>query len=84
MRPGKDVSDYIRLDTAERDIVDDVWKLIYVVNVLTSYLTIRERNNPTYLGMDLKDDESWDFLRDTVAEMADRYLARQPSDQTSD
>jgi len=75
VRPGKGVADYIRLDTAERDLSDEVWNLIYVVNVLTAYLSIRERNNPTYLGMDLKEDESWDFLRDTVAEMTDRYLA---------
>lgn len=77
VRPGRDVSDYIQLGTAERDIEDDVWRLIYVVNTLTAYLAIRERNNPTYLGMDLTDDESWDFLRDTVADMADRYLQEQ-------
>jgi len=75
VRPGKGVSDYIQLEMAERDIEDDVWKLIYMVNVMTAYLTVRERNNPTYLGMDLQDDDSWDFLRDTVKEMADKFLA---------
>lgn len=75
VRPGKGVSDYIKLETAERDIEDDVWRLIYMVNVLTAYLAIRERTNPTFLGMDLHDDESWDFLRDTVDQMAERFLA---------
>jgi len=64
-----------RLETADRDIEDDVWKLIFMVNVMTAYLAIRERNNPNFLGMDLQDDDSWDFLRDTVKEMADRFLA---------
>mgnify|MGYP001107950323 CR=1 FL=1 len=75
VRPGKGVSDYIQLETADRDIEDDVWKLIFMVNVMTAYLTIRERNNPNFLGMDLQDDDSWDFLRDTVMEMADRFLS---------
>lgn len=75
VRPGKGVSDYIQLETADRDIENDVWKLIYMVNVMTAYLTIRERNNPSFLGMDLQDDDSWDFLRDTVTEMADRFLS---------
>jgi AcrR family transcriptional regulator len=74
VRPGKGVSDYIKLETSDRDIEDDVWKLIYMVNVMTAYLTIRERNNPNYMGMDLQDDESWDFLRDTVTQMAERFL----------
>lgn len=74
VRPGKGVSDYIRLDTAEHDITDLVWKLIYVVNALTAYMAIRARNNPTYLGFDLADDESWQFLRETVSQMATKYL----------
>lgn len=74
VRPGKGVADFIRLDTNETDITDQVWNLIFMVNGLASYLAIRERNNPTYLGMDLHDDESWAFLRNTVAEIADKYL----------
>jgi hypothetical protein len=37
-------------------------------------MAIRERNNPLYMGMDLKNDESWEFLRDTVWEIAGKYL----------
>lgn len=75
VRPGKGVADFINLDDAESDLRDRIWDLIYMVNGMASYLAIRERNNPTYLGMDLHDDESWDYLRDTVAKIADSYLA---------
>ena len=74
VRPGKGVADFINLDDAETDLSDQVWNLIYIVNGLASYLAIRECNNPTYLGMDLHDDDSWDYLRNTVGEIADRYL----------
>jgi len=75
VRPGKGVADFIHLEDAETDLTDQIWDLIFMVNGLASYLAIRERNNPTYLGMDLNDDESWDYLRNTVAKIADRYLA---------
>ena len=75
MRPGKGVADFINLDDEEADLSDKIWNLIYMVNGLASYLAIRERNNPTYLGMDLNDDESWDYLRNTVGEITDSYLA---------
>ncbi|MBT8422537.1 MAG: TetR/AcrR family transcriptional regulator [Gammaproteobacteria bacterium] len=75
VRPGQSVADFIRLEDAETDLTEQVWNLIYIVNGLASYLAIRERNNPTYLGMDLNDDDSWDYLRNTVGEIADRYLA---------
>ncbi len=74
VRPGKGVADFIKLETADKDLTDQVWNLIFMVNGLASYLAIRERNNPTYLGMDLNDDESWQYLRDTVADIADKYL----------
>ena len=74
VRPGKGVSDYIQLDKADRDITDQVWKLIYLVNAIAAYMAIRERANPTYLGFDLSDDDAWQFLRDTVSEVADKYL----------
>jgi AcrR family transcriptional regulator len=74
VRPGKGVANFIKLETADKDLTDQVWNLIFMVNGLASYLAIRERNNPTYLGMDLNDDESWQYLRDTVAEIADKYL----------
>ncbi len=74
VRPGQGVADFIRLDEADRDLADQVWNLIFMVNGLVSYLAIRERNNPTYLGMDLNDDESWQYLRGTVADIADKYL----------
>jgi AcrR family transcriptional regulator len=72
--PGKGVGDYIKLETAGRDIEDQVWKLIYLVNTVTAYMAIRERSNPLYLGFDLTDDDAWTFLRDTVAEVTDKYL----------
>lgn len=74
VRPGRGVADFIKLETADRDLHDQVWNLIFMVNGLASYLAIRERNNPTYLGMDLNDDDSWQYLRDTVAEITDKYL----------
>lgn len=74
VRPGKGVADFIKLDEEDAHLSDRIWSLIYMVNGLASYLAIRERNNPTYLGMDLNDDESWDYLRDTVGKIADRYL----------
>ena len=72
--PGKGVGDYIKLETAGRDIEDQVWKLIYLVNTVTAYMAIRERSNPLYLGFDLTDEDAWTFLRDTVAEVTDKYL----------
>ncbi len=75
VRPGRGVADFINLETADKGLTDQVWNLIFMVNGLASYLAIRERNNPTYLGMDLNDDESWQYLRDTVADIAEKYLA---------
>ena len=48
--------------------------MIFVVSALTAFFTVRERNNPDFLGFDLTDDESWDFLRDTISEIAAAYL----------
>jgi len=75
MSPGQTVAEFVKLDEADADLHDQVWNLIFTVNGLVSYLAIRERNNPTYLGMDLKEDESWQFLRDTVADITEKYLA---------
>ncbi len=74
VRPGRGVAEYIQLEKSEKDISDKVWKLIYMVNALTAYMTIRERTNTSYLGFDMTDDESWVFLRDTVSDIADKYL----------
>ena len=74
VRPGKGVSSFTKLETADKDIDDKVWKLIFMVNALTAYLTIRERSNPSYLGFDMTEDESWAFLRDTVGDVAEKYL----------
>jgi AcrR family transcriptional regulator len=76
IRPGKGVADYIKLEDSDRDMGEDIWNLVFVVNGLAAYLAIRERNNPTYLGMDLNDDDSWAYLRDTVTDIAQRYLAK--------
>ena len=45
-----------------------------MVNAVTAFLAIRERNNPNYMGLDMSDDESWQFVRDTVTGLADSYL----------
>jgi len=73
-RPGKGVDAYIQLETADEHVADKVWKLIFLVNALTAYMTIRERSNPSYLGFDMTEDESWTFLRDTVGDVAEKYL----------
>jgi len=73
-RPGKGVDSFIQLETAETDISDRVWKLIFMVNALTAYMAIRERANPSYMGFDMTEDESWTFLRDTVGDVAEKYL----------
>lgn len=72
--PGQGVAKYIELEKAERDISGDVQRLIFMVNAVTAYMAVRERNNPLYLGFDMTEDESWGYLRDTVAGIADRYL----------
>ena len=72
---GVGVGEHIQLDRSDRDTLEKVWRLIAVVRTLTSYLVIRQRYNPEYLEMDLRQDQSWDFLLDTVAGMAEAYLA---------
>lgn len=72
--PGRGVSEYIKPETADKDIGDRVWKLIFVVTALTAFMSVRERSNPVFLGFDLTQDDSWDFLRETVAEIAAAYL----------
>jgi AcrR family transcriptional regulator len=74
VRPGKGVDEYIQVEKAEQDIGDRVFKLILMVNSMTAYMAIRERGNPSYMGFDLTEDESWLFLRDTVGELADKFL----------
>jgi hypothetical protein len=56
------------------DITDRVWKLVFLVTALTAFFTVRERNNPDFMGFDLTQDESWAFLRDTLTEIATSYL----------
>lgn len=74
VQPGKGVDDYIQLETVGEDVADKVWKLIFMVNALTAYMAIRERSNPSYMGFDMTEDESWEFLRDTVGDLAEKYL----------
>jgi len=74
VKPGKGVDEYIQLETADEGVADRVWKLIFIVNALTAYMAIRERVNPSYMGFDMTEDESWDFLRDTVRDVAENYL----------
>lgn len=72
--PGKGVDEYIHLETVGEDVADKVWKLIFMVNALTAYMAIRERANPSYMGFDMTEDQSWEFLRDTVGDVAEQYL----------
>ena len=71
---GVGVGEHIKLDRSDRAMLEKVWRLIAVVRTLTSYLVIRQRYNPEYLQLDLREDESWGFLMDTVADMAEAYL----------
>jgi len=73
-KPGTEVNDYIRVEDGGPDLADKVGRLVMVVNAVTAYTTIRERNNPEYLSMHL-DDESWQRLRRTVDELAEKFLA---------
>lgn len=72
--PGKGLADYVRLEEADEDIGEKVWRLVLIINALAVYLAVRERNSPNYHGMDLKDDDSWEYLRDTVREIVASYL----------
>ncbi len=74
VRPGKGVGDYIQLEKADKDISERVWRMIFITAALTAFFSIRERNNPEYLGLDFSEDETWDFVRDIVAEIATSYL----------
>jgi hypothetical protein len=62
------------LEAVDMDITDRVWKLVFLVTALTAFFTVRERNNPSFMGFDLTQDESWAFLHDTLTEIATSYL----------
>ncbi len=71
---GKGVGDYIKQETDDRDRSDKIWALIYLVTAVTTFFAVRERYNPRFLGLDLSEDESWEFMRKAIAEMAAKYL----------
>ena len=73
-KPGTAVGDFTRLDEADRDLREQVWKLTMLVNMITAYLAIRQRSNPIYFGHDLTTDESWAYFRATVDELTARFL----------
>lgn len=73
-RPGKGVEDHIKLDSADKDMATRVWNIVFLVSALTGFFTIRERNNPTFLGFDLTEDESWEFIEKTIQQVASAYL----------
>lgn len=73
-KPGTALRDLTRLDEADRDLSQQVWKLTMLVNLITAYLAIRQRSNPMYFGQDLSSDESWDYFRATVDELTARFL----------
>lgn len=73
-KPGTAVGDFTRLDEADRDLKEQVWKLTMLVNMITAYLAIRQRSNPVYFDHDLSSDESWAFFRATVDELTARFL----------
>jgi hypothetical protein len=69
------LTDYVLLDQADdAELSDRVWRLALVVNAMAVYLAIREFTSPNYIGIDLKDGESWEFLRDTVRDITIKYL----------
>jgi AcrR family transcriptional regulator len=74
VQSGKGVGDYIKQESIDQDISDKVWGLIYIISAVTTFFTVRERNNPMFLGLDLSDDETWKFLRKAIADMSISYL----------
>jgi AcrR family transcriptional regulator len=73
-QPGKGVADYIKQESIDQDISDKVWGLIYIIYAVTTFLTVRERNNPQFLGLDLSNDETWKLLRKIISDMSISYL----------
>ncbi|MCP4001081.1 MAG: helix-turn-helix transcriptional regulator [Gammaproteobacteria bacterium] len=74
VRPGKGVAEFIKQESIDQDISDKVWGLIYIISATATFLSVRERNNPDFLGLDLRDDETWAFFRKIIADMAISYL----------
>jgi AcrR family transcriptional regulator len=74
VRPGRGVDKYIELEAAEPDITDRVYKIIFLTSALTAFFAVRERNNPNFLGYDLTQDESWDYIRESIQEITRAYL----------
>lgn len=71
---GEGLARYIKLDINNDAVVDKVWRLIVVVYTLTTDFCVRQQNNPNYFGMDLREERSWDFLKETIRSLADKYL----------
>ena len=72
-KPATEVNDYIRIGEGGAEVMEKVTRLNMVVSAVTAYITIRERNNPQYLGIPLN-DETWRQLRDTIDELAEKFL----------
>jgi AcrR family transcriptional regulator len=72
--PGTGLTRYTGIDSKDREFVDQVWKLTQFVYAIVAYFTIRTRNNPAYIGMDLSTDEAWVYIRATVDEMVVHFL----------
>ena len=72
-QPGTALNDYVRVSEGGEEFRERNARLIPVVNAVTAYMTIRERNNPKYLGLELG-DETWNRLRETIDEIVERFL----------
>jgi AcrR family transcriptional regulator len=78
-RHGQDVGLYIKPDSSNKILMDRIWRLIVLVRSVTFYWCIRSINNPVFLEMDLRQDESWNFLKQTIHDIVDCYLPRDDS-----
>lgn len=74
VRPGRGVGEYVQLETADHDISERVWRMIFITAALTAFFSIRERNNPEFLGLNFAEDDTWDMVRDIVSDIAGTYL----------
>ena len=73
-RTGIGIGAYTHINTNAPQLIEQVWKLTYLVNAITAYMAVRRGGNSMYLGYDLKTDEAWDYLRAIVDEMTVRFL----------
>jgi len=71
---GEGIGAYIQPDINDPVLMERTWQLIVLVRSITFYWCIRANHNPDFLGMDLREEESWDFLKNAVNNIIDAYL----------